>query len=119
MLSFHAGLKIFIAVEAVDLRKSFSGLWGIAHDKLKEDPDSGSVFIFTNRRRNRIKILYADRSGIWVLIKRLNRGAFHWPTSASGGEVKTRLTPEALQLLLDGIDLREGSRRAWYEHPIP
>ena len=118
MLSFHAGLKIFIAVEAVDLRKSFSGLWGVAHEKLKENPDSGAVFIFTNRRRNRIKILYADRSGVWVLIKRLNQGTFHWPTSATGEGTKIRLTPEALQLLLDGVDLREGSRRAWYEHPV-
>ena len=118
MLSFHAGLKIFIAVEFVDLRKSFSGLWGVAREKLNEDPGSGAIFIFTNRRRNRIKILYADRSGLWVLIKRLEKGTFHWPVSAEGNEMKIRLTPEALQLLLDGVDLREASRRAWYEHPI-
>jgi len=51
------------------------------------------------------------------MIKRLEKGTFHWPSSASGEEAKIRLAPEALQLLLDGVDLREGARRAWYEHP--
>ena len=117
MLSFHSGLKIYVAVEAVDLRKSFTGLWAAAKEKLKEDPNTGAMFVFGNRRKNRIKILYADRSGVWVLIKRLEKGTFHWPKSAGGQGAKIRLAPEALQLLLDGVDLREGARRAWYEQP--
>ncbi len=118
MLSFHSGLKIFVAVEAVDLRKSFAGLWAVAQEKLKEDPNTGSMFVFGNRRRNRVKILYADRSGLWVMIKRLDAGTFSWPVSASGEESKIRLAPEALQLLLDGVDLRDGAKRAWYEQPV-
>lgn len=117
MLNFHTGLKIFVALEAVDLRKSFTGLWAVAEEKLKEDPNTGTIFVFGNRRRNRIKILYADRSGLWVMIKRLESGTFHWPVSASGDKSKIKLAPEALQLLLDGVDLRDGARRAWFEQP--
>ena len=117
MLSFHSGLKIFVAVEAVDLRKSFSGLWAVAEEKLKEDPNAGAIFVFCNRRCNRIKILHADRSGLWVMIKRLESGTFRWPVSASGERDKIKLAPEALQLLLDGVDLRDGARRAWFEQP--
>lgn len=117
MLSFHSGLRIYLAVEAIDLRKSFNGLWEAAKERLKEDPQSGAMFVFCNRRRTRVKILYADRSGVWILIKRLEQGTFRWPCSASRNESKIRLAPEALQLLLDGVDLREGARRAWYEQP--
>ena len=112
MLSFHSGLRIFVGLEPVDLRKSFTGLWAVAKERLNEDPSKGAMFVFGNRRRNRIKILYVDRSGTWVLIKRLEKGTYHWPKSAGGGDCKIRLAPQALQLLLDGVDLRDGVRRA-------
>ena len=115
MISFQSGLRIFVAVAPCDMRKSFSGLWGVACEHLDEDPKDGALFVFSNKRRNRLKILYADRSGVCVLAKRLEKGSFHWPTSALGQSVKIRLAPEALQLLLDGVDLRDGARRAWYE----
>lgn len=115
MLSFHGGLRVFLAVEPVDMRKSFDGLHGVACERLGEDPRKGALFVFTNKRRNRLKILYLDRSGTCVLAKRLEQGTFHWPASASGATSKLRLAPEALQLLIDGVDLRDGERRAWYE----
>ena len=115
MLSFHSALRIFLAVEPVDMRKSFDGLHGVATERLGEDPRKGALFVFTNKRRNRLKILYLDRSGTCVLAKRLEQGTFHWPTSASAATAKLSLAPEALQLLIDGVDLRDGERRAWYE----
>lgn len=117
MLSFHAHLKVFVATAPCDLRASFNGLWALAQARLGEDPKSGALLVFGNRRHNRIKLLYFDGTGVCVLAKRLEQGTFHWPQSAGEPGAKLRLTPQALQLLLDGVDLRDGARRAWYEHP--
>jgi transposase len=117
MLSFHAHLKVFLATAPCDLRASFNGLWAAAQERLGEDPRSGALFVFGNRRRNRIKILYFDGTGLIVLAKRLEKGTFAWPHSATESNAKLRLAPQALQLLLDGVDLRDGARRAWYEEP--
>lgn len=115
MLSFHAQLKVFVATAPCDLRMSFNGLWNAAQQQLGEDPRSGALFAFTNRRRNRIKILYFDGTGMIVLAKRLEEGTFAWPQSAGEPGAKIRLAPQALQLLLDGVELKNASRRAWYE----
>jgi len=115
MLSFTGSLKVFVALEPADLRKSFNGLWAITVNQLKEDPASGSLFVFTNKRRNRVKILYWDGTGLWVMIKRLEQGRFSWPKGIDVKHGKLDLSPEALALLLDGIDLRRGSLRPWYQ----
>lgn len=65
--------------------------------------------------KNRIKILYFDGTGVIVLAKRLEEGVFNFPQSAGEPSAKIRLAPQALQLLLDGVDLKQGARRAWYE----
>ena len=115
MLSFHAHLKVFVATTPCDLRASFNGLWNAAQTQLGEDPRSGALFVFGNRRRNRIKILYFDGTGVVVLAKRLEEGCFNFPHSAGEPSGKLRLAPQALQLLLDGVDLKQSARRAWYE----
>jgi len=115
MLSFHAHLKVFVATAPTDLRKSFHGLWAAAREQLGEDPRQGALFLFGNRRRDRVKLLYFDGTGVWVLAKRLERGTFHWPQSAGPPGAKLRLSPQALQLLLDGVELKAAGRRAWYE----
>jgi transposase len=115
MLSFTGGLKVFVALEPVDLRKSFSGLEGLVSERLGEDLRQGALFVFTNRRHTRLKILYWDGTGLWLLIKRLEQGTFSWPKNTEEGRVKLKLTPEALAMLTDGIDLRGAKLRPWYE----
>ena len=69
MLAFHSHLKVFPATAPCDLRASFNGLWAAAQNQLGEDPKSGALFLFTNRRHNRIKILFFDGTGVCVLIE--------------------------------------------------
>ena len=71
MLSFPGSIRIFLAVETVDMRKSFNGLYTVATDHLKENPIAGGLYVFTNKRRNRLKILFLDGTWLWVLAKRL------------------------------------------------
>ena len=78
MLSFHSHLKVFLATAPCDLRMNFNGLWAAAQEKLGEDPKCGALFVFANRRHNRIKILYFDGTGVCILAKRLEKGTFSW-----------------------------------------
>jgi|SRR3989339_408653 len=115
MLTFPGSLKVYVSMEHADLRKSFTGLWSLTVNVLRDDPASGSLYVFTNRRRNRVKILYWDGTGLWVMIKRLEQGTFSWPKGVDVENGKLQLSPEALALLLDGVDLRRGSMRPWYQ----
>lgn len=114
MFGLSNSIKVFLAVEPVDLRKSFNGLHGVVLDRLNEEPCSGALFVFTNLRRNRIKTLYWDGTGMWVATKRLEQGCFTWPKGIGAGK-KMQLAPEALALLLDGVDLKQGSFKPWYQ----
>jgi transposase len=115
MLSFAGSLKVFLAVSPCDLRKSFNGLHALVTQQLGEDPRSGALFVFTNRRHSRLKILLFDGTGLWVCTKRLEKGTFSWPQSVDPATSKIRLAPEALALLTDGVDLRGAQLRPWYE----
>ena len=115
MLSFSGSLKVFVALEACDMRKGFNGLHGLITEKLREDPRSGALFVFTNRRRTRLKILCWDGTGLWILTKRLEEGTFSWPTDVAPEQTKLLLSPQALALLTDGVDLRGAKLRPWYE----
>lgn len=115
MLSFSGSLKVFVALEACDMRKGFNGLYTLASEQLGEDPRQGALFVFTNRRHDRLKILYWDTTGLWVLCKRLEKGTFAWPKQLEPGTTKLALRPEALAMLTDGVDLRGAKLRPWYE----
>ena len=115
MLTFNGNLKVYVALAPCDMRKSFQGLSAIVRDLLQLDPLSGAAFLFTNQRRNLIKIIYWDGSGLWVVAKRLEKGTFAWPRHLEPGRRKLLLRPTALAMLTDGIDLCDGSRRAWYD----
>jgi transposase len=115
MLNINGGLKIFLAVEPADMRKSFNGLYAIAVEKLCEDPHQGALFVFTNKRKNRIKLLHFDGTGLWVGIKKLEEGTFSWPKGVDVENGKLKLSNEALVLLLDGVDLKGSKLRPWYQ----
>jgi transposase len=117
MLSFSGALKVYLATAPCDMRKSFNGLTVLVREKLQSDPLSGAAFLFTNKRRTLLKILYWDGSGLWVLSKRLEKGTFSWPKASTSKNAKIKLEPSALSMLTDGIDLRDGCKRAWYEKP--
>jgi transposase len=115
MLSFTGGLKVFVALEPCDMRKGFEGLAALAGEKLGGEVRSGALFVFGNRRRTRLKILYWDGTGLWVMTKRLEKGTFSWPRAVEAGQVRLVLRPEMLVLLTDGIELRGARLRPWYE----
>ncbi len=112
MLSFSGSLKIFVAVEPCDLRKGFEGLAGLVATALRQDLRGGALFVFSNRRRTRLKVLYFDGTGLWLMIKRLEEGTFSWP---QGEEKVIMLRPEAFAMLTDGVDLRGAKMRPWYD----
>lgn len=97
------------------MRKSFNGLSGLVQEHLKANPYDGALYLFTNKRRNRLKILFWDGSGLWVAAKRLEEGRFSWPKPSRSGQTRLSLTPEALALLTDGVDLKGAKMRPWYE----
>jgi transposase len=97
------------------MRKSFNGLYAIAANHLEEEPQKGAIFIFTNKARTRIKILHFDGTGLWVSCKRLEAGKFSWPKATEANQRKLKLHTEALQLLVDGVDLRGAKFLPWYQ----
>ena len=111
MLTF-GGRRIYLAAGVTDMRKSFNTLAGIVRDRLEADPMSRHLFLFCNRHRNRLKVLVADESGMWVLSKRLDRGTFAWP-AIRDGVVRIEYREEQLALLLQGFDSDELKPRRW------
>ena len=104
-----------MALEPCDMRKSFNGLLGLVSERMGEDIRQGALFVFSNRSHTRLKILYFDGTGLWLLTKKLESGTFSWPKSCEAGTSKLRLAPEAFAMLTDGIDLRGAKLRPWYE----
>lgn len=95
------------------MRKSFNGLSGLVRSRLFGDPLSGDLFVFCNRTKNRLKILFFDSTGMWVMAKRLERGTFDWPAEFLGRE-RIELRYEKLLLILNGLDAGElAERRRW------
>lgn len=95
MFHMNQNLKGVLAVKPVDLRKSFHGLHAAAQ-QLKETPEKGALFVFSNRPRNRVEVLCFDDTGCWVSTKRLEKGTFSWPKGSDANKEKLRLKPEAL-----------------------
>ena len=112
MFGLGLATKIYVAVEAVDMRKGFEGLYGLVRDQLGADPLSGHLFLFTNKTRTRLKALVWDGSGLWVCAKRLEKGRFRWPEGEGRHSVSMR--PEELAMLVNGLDLKQTRQRNWY-----
>jgi transposase len=98
------------------MRKSFDGLSALVAGALELDPLSGHLFVFLNKRRDRIKVLYWDRDGLAVWAKRLERGTFRAPDATAG---RVEMTTADLAALLAGIDLNAARRRPRYTGPVP
>ena len=114
MLTLPQSVRIYVALDPVDMRKSHHGLAAIVRDRLGLDPLSGHLVFFTNRRGNLAKILFFDRSGLAILFKRLKRGTFQLPTLRQGGR-HAEIDHVTLQMILEGIDLRSVVRRPRYQ----
>jgi transposase len=113
MIPLGAATRVFVALEAVDMRKGYDGLYGLVAHHLGENPRSGHLFVFTNSQRNRLKILYWDVTGLWVCGKRLEKGRFTWPSPQDPAGGKVRLSATGLAMLLGGIDLGRAKAKAW------
>jgi transposase len=113
MLTVPPSVRIYLAAGATDLRRSVDGLSALVRERLGLEPMSGHLFLFRNRRGDRLKILVWDRSGYWVLYKRLERGTFAWPEGES--EVPLEMKSAELMLLLSGVEISHTRRRRWWE----
>ncbi len=122
MMSLPSSVRIYVASAPVDLRKGFYKLAALARAVVKEDPLSGHIFVFLNKRKNRVKCLWWDRSGWLILYKKLERGTFRLPTEPLLGQSHIEVDAGELTLMLEGIDLQGAKRRRrWrrlpHEHP--
>src|SRR5690606_28102473 len=115
MLTLSGSLRVFLALEPCDMRKSFDSLHALVISQLGEDPRGGAVFAFTNRTRTLIKLLHCDGTGLWVHAKRPEKGTFGWPKPSDGSSGNLRLAPERLAMLSDGSELKGARMRPWYE----
>lgn len=114
MLSLPPSVRIFICLQPADMRRSFDGLAAMVEQVVARDPLSGHLFVFRNRRGDRVKILYWDRDGYALWYKRLERGVFRFPQREDAGvEVSTA----DLMLILEGIDVTGLKRRKRYARP--
>lgn len=113
MLSLSSAARIFLCREPVDFRKSHDGLVAIIRDHLGEDVFAGGVFVFLNKRSDRVKLIEWDRNGLWLHYKRLEKGTFRW--SSPGRQEKVKMTRAELSMLLEGIDLKAGRMRPHFE----
>ena len=117
MISLPLPVRVFLHTPATDLRKGFDALAGLVTTAFGQDPTSGHLFLFVNRRRDRIKILYWDHGdGLAIWYKRLERGSFQLPT-APRDAVSIEMTATQLSLILSGIDLRSARQRKRYRRP--
>lgn len=113
MFGLSAAVRVYVATAPADMRKSFDGLFALASG-LDLDPLSGHLFVFVNKRRDRIKVLYWDRDGLVVWAKRLEKGTFRIPDATAD---RVEMSAADLAALLAGIDLDSARRRPRYARP--
>lgn len=104
MLTLPSVQCVYLASGSTDLRKSIDGLAAIVQESFGLDPFSPCLFVFCNRERNKLKILYWDHNGFWLFYRRLERGAFQWP---EGGTDPVTVSNRELRWLLDGLSLSQ------------
>ena len=118
MFTLSAAVRIYVAAAPCDLRRGFDGLSALTRSVIGADPLSGHLFVFLNRRRDRIKLLAWDRTGYLILYKRLEAGTFTIPVSPRAGQQHVEVDSGELTLMLEGLDLRHARRQPrWYRSP--
>lgn len=118
MLTFPSGVRLYLATEPTDLRKSYDGLSSLVQGSFAMEPTSGDLFIFLNRRGTQVRILFWDRDGYCVLMKRLEAGTFRRVKDADG-VAQVEIDAGELAMLLEGIDAPKVRRRKRYKKPPP
>lgn len=108
MVLIPATVRIFLAREPADMRRSFTGLSGMVREGLQADPLSGHLYCFRNKRADKLKILYFDRTGLAIWYKRLEQGRFHWPRCDGPG---VELNAAEVAFLLEGLEWKGVRRR--------
>lgn len=116
MLSLPPGVRLFVALDRVDMRKGFDALAAIVQHQLGLDPLNGHIVLFVNKRGNLMKLLFFDRTGWALLYKRLERGTFQLP-SVQSPHGRAEIDAGELAMILEGIDLRSAVRRKRYRRP--
>jgi transposase len=116
MLSFPPAVRIWLCVAPTDLRKSFDTLAELVRQRLQADPLSGHVFVFRNRKSDRVKLLYWDEDGYVIVYKRLEAGSFHFP-AATAEQSSVSMRAADLAMLLDGVDWQNVHRSRRYRRP--
>jgi transposase len=117
MMHLPASVRVYLCAAACDMRKSFDGLQALVTQAMELDPFAGHLFVFGNRRKDRVKILYWDRDGFAVWAKRLEEGTYAMPCTEDG-ERRREITAQELGALLSGIDLTQAKRRKRYQRII-
>ena len=118
MFTLSAAVRIYVAAAPCDLRRGCDGLSALTRSVIGADPMSGHVFVFLNRRRDRIKLLAWDRTGYVVVYKRLERGTFRIPMTPRAGQQHVDVDAGELLLMLEGLDLRHARRQPrWSRSP--
>ncbi len=119
MLTIPDSVRIFVARDPADFRRQFDGLAAIARDDLGLDPVSGALFVFFNKRRDRIKLLVFQHTGFWLHYKRLERGTFEFLGDIKSNDSECiEIDARRLRLLLDGIDWKQSSFRKHFDSPL-
>lgn len=113
MFGFTVPSRIYLYSKPTDMRKSFDGLAGLVINQLAKDPIRDGMFVFVNRRRDRLKLLLWDRHGFWLLYKRLEQGRFQLPTTDLR-DTAASIDISELSLMIEGIDLASVRRRKRY-----
>lgn len=116
MLSLPPGVRLFVALDRIDMRKGFDALAAVVQHQLGLDPLRGHIVLFVNKRGNLMKLLFFDRTGWAVLYKRLERGTFQLP-SVQSADGRVEIDAGELAMILEGIDLRTAVRRKRYRRP--
>jgi transposase len=114
MTGFSLPDRIFLSTRVTDMRKSIDGLCGEALDYIGHNPVDGSLFVFYNRRRDKLKMLFWERDGYWVWYKRLEAGTFQMPLF-DGAVTSVALSGDDLHLILSGIDLASVKKRKRFQ----